>query len=114
MTECTAKGYLTSQDVNGLDIGFGKPAAHQLIQDISFRRGSSDWLTEGVEVAAGHNSSTFAMPVKGWNFRPMIHGVVMASQWDSPSVWCFVRKRRWRAMGRLRKSLLLKRDREVA
>lgn len=51
--ECRAEGILSPQDVDGLDLGWGKPeAARQLIERIARRQGVGDLLADGVKEAA--------------------------------------------------------------
>ena len=51
--ECRSEGILSRQDVDGLDLGWGKPeAARQLIERIACREGIGDLLADGVKEAA--------------------------------------------------------------
>ncbi len=72
LMECMEKGFITPADVNGLQLRFGdSEAVHELIHDIAYRQGVGNLLAEGVQATAekiGHNSSEFAMHVKGLEF----------------------------------------------
>jgi len=67
--ECFERGILTKTDTNGLDLTFGnKDAALSLIEDIAYRRGLGQILSEGVREAArqiGGEAFQYAMHVKG-------------------------------------------------
>ena len=67
--ECFERGILTKTDTNGLDLTFGnKDAALSLIEDIAYRRGLGQMLSEGVRAAArqiGGEAFHYAMHVKG-------------------------------------------------
>lgn len=67
--ECYEKGFLTKDQMDGIDARFGNPQAMlALLQKIARRDGIGDLLAEGTLRAArkiGHNSEDFAMQVKG-------------------------------------------------
>jgi len=68
--EAYEKGIITSNDLNGNDIGWGKTEQlAKLIDDIAHRKGrAADILAEGVKVASeklGKNSEDFAVHAKG-------------------------------------------------
>jgi aldehyde:ferredoxin oxidoreductase len=67
--ECFERGILTKTDTHGLDLTFGnRDAALQLIEDIAYRRGLGQILSEGVREAArqiGGEAFHYAMHVKG-------------------------------------------------
>jgi len=67
--ECKEKGILSKEDLNNLDLEFGKPKeALQLIKDIANRNGIGDLLAEGVKYASekiGKGTDKFAMHIKG-------------------------------------------------
>jgi aldehyde:ferredoxin oxidoreductase len=67
--ECFEKGYLTTRDVDGLDLRFGNhEAVIHLIPKIAMRQEFGDFLAEGTLRMAkkiGKGSESFAMQVKG-------------------------------------------------
>jgi len=68
--EAYEKGVITSNDLNGNDIGWGKTEQlAKLIDDIAHRKGgAADVLAEGVKIASeklGKNSEDFAVHAKG-------------------------------------------------
>ena len=67
--ECYDKGYLSSSDVDGLDLAWGNAdAALALIEKIGRREGIGDILADGVEAAAEEihpDTKAFAVSAKG-------------------------------------------------
>jgi aldehyde:ferredoxin oxidoreductase len=67
--ECYEKGFLTKDQMDGIDAKFGNPAAMlALLEKVAHREGIGDLLAEGSLRAArkiGHDSEDFAMQVKG-------------------------------------------------
>ena len=67
--ELYEKGILTSEDTGGLELKFGNDQAMmQMLQDISYKRGLGELLSEGTRKAAekiGQDSEKIAMHVKG-------------------------------------------------
>ncbi len=70
--ECYEKGYLTKEDLDGIDLTFGnEEAVEKMIYKIAYREGIGDLLSQGVKKAAekiGKGSEEFAMHVKGLEF----------------------------------------------
>ncbi|MGQ4914672.1 MAG: aldehyde ferredoxin oxidoreductase family protein [Candidatus Asgardarchaeia archaeon] len=70
--EAYEKGYITKEDLNGLDLKFGNWEAQlELLRKIAYRDGIGDILAEGIKHAVekfGNETSHFAMHVKGLNF----------------------------------------------
>jgi len=68
-TECFLKGIITTEDTDGLELGWDKPeAVYALIEKIARREGIGAVLAEGVKHAAsvwGQGSEEFAIHVKG-------------------------------------------------
>lgn len=51
--ECYEKGYLTKNDLDGLEMTWGNvDGTRQLLEKIAHRQGAGDWLAEGVKRAA--------------------------------------------------------------
>ncbi len=67
--ECYEKGFLTSDDTQGIELTFGNAEAMlKVIHLIAQREGIGDLLADGTAVAAkkiGHGSEAFAINVKG-------------------------------------------------
>jgi len=70
--ECYERGLLTREQLDGLDLGFGKDEPYvALIQKIAYRDGIGDMFAEGVKRAAEKirkGAEDFAMHVKGMEF----------------------------------------------
>ncbi|MDP7239851.1 MAG: aldehyde ferredoxin oxidoreductase family protein [Dehalococcoidia bacterium] len=67
--ECVAKGILTKDDLDGLDLSFGNaPAMVEMVRRIAMREGLGDLLAEGVARASkqlGPEAEALALHVKG-------------------------------------------------
>ncbi len=67
--ECTEKGLLKQEEMEGLDLRFGNhPVMVEMIRRIGFREGIGDLLAEGTRKVAeriGRGAQNFAMHVKG-------------------------------------------------
>ena len=70
--ECYERGFLTSEDTQGIELKFGNAEAMlKVIHLIAQREGIGDLLAEGAAVAAkkiGHGTEAFAIHVKGLEF----------------------------------------------